>query len=773
MKLNLKGIFTARYWTLLMSALLLAMVAACGGGNGSAGSPLGGSGSGSGTGGTTGTTTTTNGSISLSITDTAGNSASVIPNSSYLTVSATVKDATNKLSPNTLVTFTVNNAAGVISPTLGTAVTNSSGVAQVTLQSGTANGAGTVTATATVGANQIASPPVAFTNSVAASTTGGTPSLALTLVSSGTCAASTLSSSCPLTASASVTDGSGNTIAPTLVTFSTTSTLASLNPSAGTALTNSSGIATVSVIPASLQAALTQTGAGGQVNATATVNGVTLVKAAYFTMGNTSLSLALTAPSGAATSISAYGTTTIAVTVSSNNTVYTAQPVTVNFTSACQANGAATFPATATTVNGIASITYRDNGCGQLDTVTANVTGVASAVSAAITVAKPKVSAIKFISATPSTESIVLPGSGGNGRTSQATLVFQVVDTSGNPVPNAVVNFTNSTSTTVGQLTTQSQTTDSNGNVTATVNAVSVGTFRITATLGSDSTISTISDSVIVSTGIPVGGSFTVAPVTLNLAAEDGGGGLIVTTDNVTVYLADANGNPVAAGTPVSATTDAGTIQNVNGNSGGCTTNALGNCGLLYTTSRPAPSNGIATITVTTTDGSNTTLSGYAKIIWSSSAISAYLPGSTTGVVNLVVPDPANATQITTTNCSSNVQIIFADLNGNPLAFGSTFAASSTQNGVSPGATIPATVPNIGPDPKTGIGGDVYSVNGTSQYIQGVSVAIPLTLTSPAPTCKTVANGGTAGAGAATFTVKVTPSGASPVQFTFTLLYPA
>ena len=115
------------------------------------------------------------------------------------------------------------------------------------------------------------------------------------------------------------------------------------------------------------------------------------------------------------------------------------------------------------------------------------------------------------------------------------------------------------------------------------------------------------------------------------------------------------------------------------------------------------------------------------------------------------------------------------DTNGNPLAFGTKIAAASTQSGVTVGTTIPATVQNIGADDKSGnapIPTDVYEVFG-GFYIQGVSVTVPLTLVSPAATCKLVSAGGVAAAGSVTFTVTVTPPNGSAIPFTFTLQYPA
>ena len=750
-----------RFWTVLLMGLMLTTLASCGGGSSSSGSPLNGGGSG----------TSTNGTIKGALTDTSGNSASTIPSGSYLNATATVLNGSGAAVSGVVVTFAVSNTAGTISPTLGTAVTNSKGQAVVTLQPGTStNAAGYISASTAISSTSstISSGNVAFTNGASSSSS---PTLALSFTSSPTsCTANTISSTCSIIASATLKDSNGNPVANNLVNFSSTGTLSSINPSVGTALTNSSGVATVIIVPLSLSVALSEAGAGGQVSASATYSGTTVIASQYFTVGTTSLTLATTAPSNGAASIAAYGSTTISVQVNSNGSVYTAQPVTVNFSSTCQNKVMASLPASATTSNGIATVTYRDIGCGAtVDTVTATVSGSTSQSTAAITVAAPQATSIKFVSANPSSESIVLPGAGGTGRTSTAILTYQVIDTNGNAVPGVVVNFTNSTGTTVGKLQTTTQTSDASGNVVATVNSNSVGTFRITATLASNSAVSTISDSVVVSQGIPSGSSFTIAPEKLNI-----NGLTTVMTDAVTVYLSDANGNPVPAGSPISATTDGGQIENSAGNSGGCTTDAYGKCSLVFTSTNPIPSSGIATVTVTTTDGSSNVISAKTYITLSSNGPNpTQLIDTGTKTTNGIEIVSASST-LKVTDCNLNPVIVLTDTNGNALAGGTTISGSSLQTGVSVGATIPATLSDVSADvDKTGatVYSDIFNISGTSNYVQGTQITVPLTITAGSGTSACLASG--TNKATAEFSITVTtPNGGKQTAQNFTLTYP-
>jgi protocatechuate 3,4-dioxygenase beta subunit len=541
-----------------------------------------------------------------------------------------------------------------------------------------------------------------------------------------------------MTARATVVDAKGQPVPNTIVTFSVGGSLTTITPSAGTALTNASGVATVTITPKDLLTAQQQAGAADTVTAVATVNGATVdpVKQS-FRLGATSITLSLAAPAGGSISLNAYDTTPIKVNVLANGSLYTAQPVSVSFSSACQGTKA-TLPSSATTFNGQAQVVYADNGCGGTDTVTASVQGAPS-VTAALNIAAPVAASVKFVSATPSDKSIVIKGAGGNGRSETAILTFQALDTFGKPLPNQLVNFSvNSTNPVTLQST--SATTGTDGTVTVAVNSGTLPTtFRVSATLPSGQT--TISDTVTVTTGQPVQAAVSLSTTSYNLE----GWAYDNTQAMVTILLADQSGNPVADGTPVVFQADSGAV----GTSaiGGClTTN--GGCNVTFRSQNPryAVGNsagkraGLATINASTTS-SAVTLTGQIGIFLSGSyAANAYLSPSGTAFTS-------GSTFSNGSSCGTKYLVIeFDDLNNNPLPSGTTIAIANTTN-LTAGTVLPGTVPSIGPHPLTSSGSiDVSSLAAT----QGSTHVFPLT---PPATCNTA---GTVDAGSGTFDIVIT-----------------
>ena len=143
-------------------------------------------------------------------------------------------------------------------------------------------------------------------------TTTASAAVTLSILSNGK-ATTILPSTGSVTVQALVTDTTGAVAKSKLVTFSADSTLAKFVPSTGTALTDSNGIATVSMSAASLSAA-----GAGIVTATATVDGTTAASGtAAFQVGAATIELG--APAITSTlPISSYGTTTITMKVKVN-----------------------------------------------------------------------------------------------------------------------------------------------------------------------------------------------------------------------------------------------------------------------------------------------------------------------------------------------------------------------------------------------------------------------------------------------------------------------
>lgn len=375
---------------------------------------------------------------------------------------------------------------------------------------------------------------------------GGTTSGTITEVLSS----STVTSAAPVTVSATVKSSTGAPIAGTVVTFSV-GAIGTL--SSATALTNASGVASVTLSPASASA----TGAD-TVTATATI-GSTTVKATqgYQLNATTAQFTSFTSNTGTSSSdkLAAYAQAILTVNMSG---VSGAAPAALALTSQCVSAGKATIsPATVSNTTGVATFTYKDNGCGATlaaDTVTATI-GAATSSNAQIFLTAPTPNSITFSSATPAT--IYLKGS---GYTESSTVKFQVVDTDGNPLPGQQVTLALSTQA-GGLLLNQgtvpvTETSDANGFVSAIVNSGTVPTpVRVTATLPSG--VTTVSSQLSVATGLPTQLHFSLSQGTFNIE----GGNRDGTPNTYTVRATDRSGNPVPDGTSILFWAEGGQIQ--------------------------------------------------------------------------------------------------------------------------------------------------------------------------------------------------------------------
>jgi hypothetical protein len=158
----------------------------------------------------------------------------------------------------------------------------------------------------------------------------------------------------------------------------------------------------------------------------------------------------------------------------------------------------------------------------------------------------------------------VIQGQGGNGRTETATLTFKVVDSFGAPLAGKTVNFTTASPSVKINKTTD--TTDETGSVITTVNSGSVATsFRVQATLpgtasGNSPDISTMSDSIVVTTGLPVQRAFSISTGTFNIDGWNVDSSPSTPATYIQVLVADAFGNPVPDGTPIVFQTNMGSV---------------------------------------------------------------------------------------------------------------------------------------------------------------------------------------------------------------------
>lgn len=220
-------------------------------------------------------------------------------------------------------------------------------------------------------------------------------------------------------------------------------------------------------------------------------------------------------------------------------------------------------------------------------------------------------SAIGFKSAMPSDRSIVIAGAGGNGRSETALLTFTVVDSSGSPLKGVAVDFSAVPAGSVA-LNTPTGTSDSSGEVTATVNSKSQPTSVIINATVRGRNISTQSDTLTVTTGVATLRGFDLSASKFNMDSDLSGD-----SSTLTVMIVDGNGNPVADGVPVVAQTDFGGVGA--SSRGGCTT-INGICTVEYRVQNPRPPDGTpATVVFSTQTGQGTLISDTLQL-WVTSA---------------------------------------------------------------------------------------------------------------------------------------------------------
>lgn len=412
-------------------------------------------------------------------------------------------------------------------------------------------------------------------------TTGGTPSATAAIIDlslrdpvSGA-TKTTVSADSPGILTATVRDSSGAPVVGAVVTFS--STIGTFNPSSGTALTDASGNASISLNAGNTIGA-------DNVTASVSVAGSTVTSTFGFTVSPPNLSLSPL--SVAPATLSAGGTASVSTAVLDSAGRPFTTPVSVVFSSLCAAGGRASFggspTASVTTVNGVASASYLDRNCASTDTVTATLSlgGATLTRNASLTVLPASAGSIQFVSATPT--AISLRGTGG---VQASTVVFRVIDTNGQPVGNASVNF--SLNTTAGSGITfapASATSAPDGTVQTIVNSGTVATpVRVTAQLASNPAIASVSEQLTVSTGIPHQEGFSIAASILNIEGLNVDGA----TTTITARLSDRFGNLVRDGTAVSFRTEGGQSQITPS----CIT-ANGACTVTLSSSGQRPANG-------------------------------------------------------------------------------------------------------------------------------------------------------------------------------------
>lgn len=501
--------------------------------------------------------------LSISLTDSAGNPITIITDDVPGIITVTVTDAEGNPQEDEVVSATTTN--GSIDP--ATALTSEAGEALFQLSAAESSGAGTVTA-------QLGSDFVSI-NFQIISVSAGVNVLDLVLTDPDGAETTNVTSVSPGTLTVTATDPLGQPLANEIL--SANSSIGDIVPASGTALTDLSGVATFR-----LEAGSTL-GAGTIV--------VTLGEGEQglnFQVGEANLRIGRIDDDGdfvqgeidaASVSLPAAGSTSLEVVVVDDDDELVTTTVAVNFSSGCASLDPplADISAAVNTISGIATSTYTANGCVGTDIITAAIVqGNTQTATVSLEIAAADVNSISFVSAEPT--DIALKGTGGEGRQETSSVKFQVLDATGAPVPGYDVAL--SLSTTVGglSLTNNTATTNEDGVATAIVQAGNVSTsVRVNATIIVDGNeLTTVSDRLIVSTGIPDQNSTSLSASAFNVVGMDRDG----TAVTLTMRLADKFNNPVPDGTVVFFTTEYGSVED------SCETE-VGQCSVTWSSQEP------------------------------------------------------------------------------------------------------------------------------------------------------------------------------------------
>lgn len=498
--------------------------------------------------------------------------------------------------------------------------------------------------------------------------------------------------------SATITNATGKPAAGIGVAFSTT--LGTLTPANGVAVTDANGVATVQLIAGA--------NAGqGQITASANIDNKQLSSTTSFsvnlpplTLGSVTLDL---------TTISYGGSTTVSVQVKDvNGNTYTAQPVDVVFVSTQTALGKAAISPIVRTVNGIASATYTALTFTGVDTITAAIAG--DTKTANITILPLNAGSISFVSASPTT--IVQKGMAAPGYSETSLVTFKVLDTMGLPKANQPVDFTLTSSAGGLACLPVSSSSDTNGLVTTTVQAGTVSTpFRVVATV-TGTTIASQSAQMVVSTGVPKNISVSFG----TLASESWNyDGVVVP---VTARLSDDMQNPVQDNTSVYFTTDDGAV-------GPSCFTVNGACTVNWTSQDPRTKAGTVTIKASAVGEAGSSVEVSKSIISASSR-----PDNATFTLTGTITAATGGTGTPATPIvpqSSVLALTVKDTNGNLMPSGTTITVSTSSSGITflpTSFTVPDTT-------STGPGITSFNVGVTNGNKTGSSASITVTVTTP------------------------------------------
>ncbi len=207
--------------------------------------------------------TVTGGAIELALVENAtGTVTTLVSNALPGRITALVTDSSTDPVADQLVTFTTT--LGVLNPTLGTALTDASGIATIILRTGDVAGAGTVTASTVIGSNTITrDKSFVSAGDEPAGTQSGDGSITIVLQNGAGAPINNVNAGQPGTARATLVDANNIPLEGEVVSFTTT--FGNVTPASGTALTDSFGVAEVTINAGTLAGAGTITASSGLV----------------------------------------------------------------------------------------------------------------------------------------------------------------------------------------------------------------------------------------------------------------------------------------------------------------------------------------------------------------------------------------------------------------------------------------------------------------------------------------------------------------------------
>lgn len=317
------------------------------------------------------------------------------------------------------------------------------------------------------------------------------------------------------------------------------------------------------------------TGAGGTTDTATTDDADDSVTATGVRIGNgTGASFVEGVVGASETNLLAGETVTLTVNFVDLNSDALGAQVSVDLTSACFATGIASFGATSITTNsgGLGTTSYTSSGCSGEDEIiaTASVDGEVLTATVTLTIEPDNVLGVSYEGA--STTQLSLQGTGG---TETSILTFRLVGAQGANIIGEAVTFTITGDEGDATLAegTETATSGLDGTVTTVLQSGTVATnIRVTAT--HDATqISGQSDSIVISSGLPIQAGFSLTQSSFNPANTFDTDGISV---SVSILADDQFGNNITPGTQVSFLSECGIIEPF------CTIDADSGCSVTW-----------------------------------------------------------------------------------------------------------------------------------------------------------------------------------------------